>query len=41
MAEDMIKDTAPEEEEGSIIVLEDDLGNEVAYVTTTGFVLSH
>ena len=31
MAEDMIKDTAPEEEEGSIIVLEDDLGNEVEF----------
>lgn len=31
MAEDMIKDVASEEEEGSIIVLEDDLGNEVEF----------
>lgn len=31
MAEDMIMNNAPEEEEGSIIVLEDDLGNEVEF----------
>ena len=31
MAEDMIMNGAPEEEEGSIIVLEDDRGNEVEF----------